>query len=234
MSAMANDLTLYQTHGPDWWQSPPRFVRLLARLVPVRLGYFQRAVGSWRGLRVLDLGCGGGFMAEALAARGAVVFGVDLAWAALAAGRRHAAGRGLALTYAAGRGEALPLGDASLDAVLCCDVLEHVADLEAVLDEVARVLAPGGRFLFETVNRNLLARWVVVTLGEGLGFLPRGTHDPALFIRPRDLAALLAARGFTVGPMAGLGPVGLDRRLDLVFGRLPTTAVQYLGWAVRG
>jgi 2-polyprenyl-6-hydroxyphenyl methylase/3-demethylubiquinone-9 3-methyltransferase len=131
-----------------------------------------------------------------------------------------------------GVGEALPYGDAAFDAVVCVDVLEHVADLDKVLGQVARVLRPGGVFLFDTINRNPLARLAVITMAEDvLGLLPKGTHDPAMFIKPSELRAGLVRAGLTVGGMTGLGPRGITRRGDFVFGRLPGTAIIYMGTA---
>ena len=101
-----------------------------------------------------------------------------------------------------------------------------------MVSEVRRVLRPEGLFLFDTINRNPLASFVIVTIGERvLRLLPPGTHDPALFIRPSELRGALQRNGFVVGRFAGFGPRWLNRRLDLTFGRLPSTAVQYLGHA---
>ena len=104
--------------------------------------------------------------------------------------------------------------------------------LGAVVSEIRRVLRPGGLFLFDTINRNPLASFVMVTIGErSSGLLPPGTHDPAMFIRPSELGRSLERNGFVVGRFAGFGPRRLNGRLDLTFGRWPTTAVQYLGHA---
>ena len=115
---------------------------------------------------------------------------------------------------------------------MCVDVLEHVADLERVIGEIARVLKPDGLLLFDTINRTFIATLVVVTIGESvLGPLPRGTHDPALFIKPSELRAMLVARGLSVGPFVGLGPCGLNRRLDFTFGRHSSVQIIYAGHA---
>lgn len=170
-------------------------------------------------------------MAEALARRGATVIGVDPSEPAIAAARAHARAEGLAIDYRVG--EAIPVPDSSVDCVVCVDVLEHVADLDRVLDEIARVLKPRALFLFDTINRTPLASLILVHLGESsLGPLPRGTHDPAKFIKPAELGSKLAQRGFDVGPMVGLGPRGLDRRLDFTFGRLPSVQIMYMGHAL--
>ncbi|PWK58171.1 bifunctional 2-polyprenyl-6-hydroxyphenol methylase/3-demethylubiquinol 3-O-methyltransferase UbiG [Roseicyclus mahoneyensis] len=228
---MRNDLTIYDKVADDWWSDEVRWVRTLKNLVPGRLAWFDRHI-DWQGRDVLDLGCAGGFMAEALAARGAQVTGIDPAEGAIAAARAHAHAAGLRIGYDVGVGEALPYGDAGFDAVVCVDVLEHVADLQQVLAEVARVLRPGGLFLFDTINRNPLARLATITIAEDLlRLLPRGTHDPALFIRPGELRHAMQGAGLVPGPITGLGPRGINRRFDLTFGPLPLTAILFMGVA---
>ncbi len=129
-------------------------------------------------------------------------------------------------------GETLPYADASFDAVVCVDVLEHVQDLDQVLAEVTRVLKPGGLFLYDTINRNPVARLVTVTMAEDvLGLLPKGTHDPAMFIKPAELVHAMQGAGLVPGPMTGLGPRGLNRRGDFTFGRVPLRLVIYMGLA---
>ncbi len=227
-----NDLSIYATHAESWWTGETRWLRLLQNMVPARLAYFTPIVGDWRGKSVLDLGCGGGFMSEALAQRGATVIGVDPSQPAITIARKHAEATGLSIDYRIGTGESLPVTEGSADIVLCVDVLEHVRDLDTVLDEVRRVLKPGGLFLFDTINRTWLASLVVVTFGESLlRLLPRGTHDPALFITPEELRNRLEQRQFAVAPFAGFGPRGLNRRFDLTFGALPTTMITYIGHA---
>ena len=228
---MRNDLTIYNTVADRWWSDDIRWVRTLKNLVPGRLAWFDRHM-DWQGRNVLDLGCAGGFMAEALALRGANVTGIDPAADAIDAARAHARESGLRIGYDVGVGEALPYESASFDAVVCVDVLEHVADLAKVLSEVVRTLRPGGLFLFDTINRNPLARLATITVAEDvLRLLPRGTHDPAMFIRPTELRAAMQRAGLVPGPITGLGPRGLNRRLDLVFGPLPLTAILYMGIA---
>jgi 2-polyprenyl-6-hydroxyphenyl methylase / 3-demethylubiquinone-9 3-methyltransferase len=228
---MRNDLTIYDRVADHWWSDDVRWVRTLKNLVPGRLAWFDRHI-DWQGKDVLDLGCAGGFMAEAMAARGATVTGIDPAAQAIEAARSHARAAGLRIRYDVGAGEALPCAAAGFDAVVCVDVLEHVADLHRVLAEVARVLRPGGLFLYDTINRNPLARLATITIAEDvLRLLPRGTHDPRMFIKPRELGAAMQGAGLVPGPVTGLGPRGVNRRFDLTFGPLPLTAILYMGIA---
>ena len=230
-----NDQSLYEEFAQGWWERPQRWQRLLANQERPRQAYFDRIAPQWQGITVLDLGCGGGLSAEALARRGACVIGVDPSTASLAAARSHAQATGLSIHYQAGVGEALPLATQAVDRVVCVEVLEHVDDPQDLLREVRRVLRPHGLFFFSTINRNWLSNLLTITLAEDvLHIIPRGTHEAARFIRPSQMQRLLEQTGFTVNPstFAGIGPVGLDRHLDLTFGLLPVTWLQYLGYAV--
>lgn len=228
-----NDLQIYDAAADRWWSDEIRWVRTLRNLVPARLTHFDRLV-VWQNARVLDLGCAGGFMSEAMALRGATVVGIDPAADAVASARAHAQQSGLDIAYDVGTGEALPYVNGEFDIVVCVDVLEHVSDLPRVLAQVSRVLRPGGVFLFDTINRNALARFVTLTLAEGiLRLLPKGTHDPGMFIKPAELRVLLRTEGLVSTDFVGLGPTGLNRRGDLVFGRWPGLAVIYAGLAVK-
>ncbi|MEO1273900.1 MAG: bifunctional 2-polyprenyl-6-hydroxyphenol methylase/3-demethylubiquinol 3-O-methyltransferase UbiG [Pseudomonadota bacterium] len=227
-----NDLSIYDSHASEWWDGSQRWLRVLQNMVPARLRYFERTMGDWTGKRVLDLGCGGGFVAEALAAKGAIVSAIDPAAEAIDAARAHAAGQGYDIDYRTGVGEALPFEDAAFDAVICVDVLEHVASVSKTLAEIHRVLMPGGHFLFDTINRNPIASLAVITVAEDiLGLLPKGTHDPKMFIKPGELRRAMTAVGLVPGPVTGLGPAGINRKFDFTFGQVPLTAVIYMGTA---
>ncbi len=228
-----NNLQIYDDVAANWWSDDIRWVRTLKNLVPGRLSWFDKQI-DWQGKAVLDLGCAGGFMAEALVERGAIVTGIDPAGQAIEAARAHAKQGGLTIGYDVGVGENLPYATASFDVVVCVDVLEHVSDLSLVLSEVARVLKPGGVFLYDTINRNKVAQLAAITMAEDvLRILPKGTHDPKMFIKPQELDKALGQAGFLPGPQTGLGPRGMNRRGDLVFGRLPFKVVIYMGVARR-
>lgn len=230
---MRNDLTIYDRVADRWWSDDVRWIRTLKNLARGRLTWLDRVI-DWPGKHVLDLGCAGGFMAEAMARRGARVTGIDPARRAIEAARRHAGQESLDIAYDVGVGESLPYADTTFDLVVCVDVLEHVHDPWKVVREVRRVLKPAGVFAYDTINRTLLARVGVVTLGEAvLGLLPRGTHDPAMFITPEELRVILERAGLVPDAIVGIGPTGLDRHFDLTFGRVPFTGILYAGLARR-
>ena len=231
--ASRNDLSIYDEFAADWWSDDVRWVRTLKNLVPGRLKWFDRRV-DWQGKAVLDLGCAGGFMAEALTEKGARVTGIDPAEQAIDAARLRAASVGQEVRYNVGAGEDMPYEDAAFDAVVCVDVLEHVADIDRVLAEVARVLKPGGLVLYDTINRNPLSRFAAITVAEDmLGLLPRGTHDPDMFLKPEELCKALERAGLKPGPTKGLGPRGINRRGDFIFGPIPLRSVIYMGTAAK-
>lgn len=226
-----NKQEIYDEAAGNWWSDDIRWVRTLKNLVPARLSFFDRFT-DWTGMDVLDLGCAGGFMSEALAHRGAQITGIDPAQDAINAAKVHAGSSGLSIRYDVGYGEALPYSDHSFDHVVCVDVLEHVSDLAKVLSEVTRVLRPGGLFLYDTINRNLVARLATITIAEDvLRLLPKGTHDPAMFIKPKELVQGMERAGLVAGKITGLGPRGINRRGDLIFGTLPLKNVIYAGIA---
>ncbi|MBT6266458.1 MAG: 3-demethylubiquinone-9 3-O-methyltransferase [Tateyamaria sp.] len=231
MTGRRNNLKIYNDVAANWWSDEIRWVRTLKNLVPGRLKWFDKLT-DWQGKSVLDLGCAGGFMAEALAHKGARVSGIDPAQDAIQAAKHHAKTSNLDITYDVGVGEHMPYSDDTFNIVVCVDVLEHVRDLSQVLAEVARVLKPGGLFLYDTINRNPIARLATITVAEDiLRLLPKNTHDPAMFIKPLELRTAMINAGLTVGPQTGLGPRGLNRQFDITFGPLPFKTVLYMGMA---
>ncbi|HEX3132418.1 MAG TPA: bifunctional 2-polyprenyl-6-hydroxyphenol methylase/3-demethylubiquinol 3-O-methyltransferase UbiG [Planctomycetota bacterium] len=229
---VTNDLGIYDREADHWWRSVGPFATL-RHLNPPRFRFFDRFVPAWAGLRVLDLGCGGGLTAEVLAERGATVIGVDRSLPSLRVAHRHAAGD-FAIGYAGGDARALALANGSVDVVVCVDVLEHVPSVPQVLAECARVLKPGGWLLFDTINRTWLARLVVVWLLERVvRTIPRGTHDWRMFITPAELRTHLAASGFGDLTLRGFDVVGRRRSgaLDVHFN--DNTAITYIGAARR-
>ncbi len=228
-----NDQSIYSRYADSFWDGSHKFQRMLMDQARIRVGYFDKITHDWEGVETLDLGCGSGFMSEALAARGAKVTGVDPCIPLLEAARKHAREGGLGITYIEGTGENIPLAASSVDRVVCVDVLEHVDDEVKVISEIRRVLRPGGIFFFDTLNKNRLSAFLVVhVLEDLLHALPRGSHDPAKFIGPETLVKILGKNGFTCpDEFTGMGMV-LDGRFRPRFGLIQSTKVMYIGYAV--
>lgn len=252
------DDEVYDRLGEGWWDERNPLNVLHGSMTPGRMAYLREVLAgaaAGRHLRTLDVGCGGGFLAEELARLGHQVVGVDPSRVSLATARRHAAGQGLEIDYRHGRGEDLPAGDAGFDLVVCCDVLEHVHDLDRVVAEIARVLRPGGLFFFDTVNRTARSRLLVVKAVQEWRWTRLtdvAFHDWSMFIRPDELSRLLCRHGLDVGELVGLAPRRnplssvldvvaarrgritygeLSRRLDM--GKVATMSLSYMGSATR-
>ena len=257
---MPVDNDVYERLGESWWDETSPLSLLHGSVTPGRFGYFRevlarRCDAGPGGLAVLDIGCGGGFLAEQFAALGCQVTGVDPSPASIGTARAHAAASGLRIDYRVGAGEELPVQDAAFDVACCCDVLEHVADVNRVISETARVLKPGGLYLFDTINRTWQSRLLAIKVMQEWR-LTRLTdvaiHDWAMFITPAELTGVMERHGLTPGELTGLGsrarplPVlrafiaarrgritygELSRRLDV--GQVTSTAVSYMGFAAK-
>jgi len=252
------DNDVYDRLGESWWDESNPLNILHGSITPGRFAYFREVLRRQRnaevcGLRALDIGCGGGFLAEEFAVLGCNVAGVDPSPVSIEAARSHAATRGLDIDYWVGSGEQLPAGDSTFDLVYCCDVLEHVSDLDRVVSETARVLKPGGLYLFDTVNRTLKSNVLVIKVMQQwplTRITDAAIHDWDMFIKPTELADALASYDLHIGEMVGLAPRAkflaivhaflsahqgritygeLSRRLDV--GRVRSTAVSYMGFA---
>jgi 2-polyprenyl-6-hydroxyphenyl methylase/3-demethylubiquinone-9 3-methyltransferase len=223
-----------------WWDEAG-FLHVLAALNPARFGYMRRVLTEElglapAGLRALDVGCGGGLLAEEFARLGCEVVGVDPSEKSLAAARAHAAGQGLAIEYRCAAGEALPFPDASFDVVYCCDVLEHVADLGRVIAETARVLRPGGTYFHDTINRTARSWLVMIQLLQEWrwsAIMPPRLHDWRMFIRPAELRRVLEANGLVPGGLTGLQPRASELGVVRALRRRKRGLVSYAA-AVRG
>ena len=192
----------------EWWDPDGTF-RTLHKFNPVRLGYVRdvaarhfgrdpRGPGALAGLRALDIGCGGGLLAEPLARLGAEVLGADPARRNIEVARLHAAEQGLAIDYRCTSAEALDAAGERFDLVLAMEVVEHVADLGLFVAACGRLAKPGGLVFVATLNRTLRAFALAVVGAEYvLGWLPRGTHDWRKFVTPEELCAALRRAGLT-------------------------------------
>jgi 2-polyprenyl-6-hydroxyphenyl methylase / 3-demethylubiquinone-9 3-methyltransferase len=201
--------------GTDKWWPPTGGNRFLFKLNRLRFEYFDRFVPDWKGKKVLDVGCGGGYVCETLAGRGATVLGTDIMADALEQARAHAQEERLSIGYHLCTPGKFPFEDGSMDAVTCFDVLEHVEDKEPTLREIRRVLKPGGWFFFDTFSKTFWSRLILIWLGEiVVRFIERGTHYWPWFIRPDELAVMLEKIGFSGVEYGGIkrAPKALPKR----------------------
>jgi 2-polyprenyl-6-hydroxyphenyl methylase / 3-demethylubiquinone-9 3-methyltransferase len=221
MEARVNN-GIYHALGERWYEAQDDPVALLRAEAALRNPWvaaeIERRLGKGP-CRVLDVGCGAGFLANALAARGHEVTGVDVAADALAVGAARDATRGV--RYMRGDAYALPYPDAAFDVVCAMDFLEHVEDPARVVAEAARVLAPSGLFFFHTFNRGPLA-WLVVIKGVEwfVKNTPRDMHVLRLFVRPTELAAMCRRAGMEIDAIHGSRP-----KVDRAFWRMLRTRV---------
>jgi 2-polyprenyl-6-hydroxyphenyl methylase/3-demethylubiquinone-9 3-methyltransferase len=238
-----NVVDIYDEHASSWWNFNNPIFEPLHAMVPARLAYLDRHDIDVAGKIVVDAGCGGGYVAGPLAARGARVVGLDIAPRALAAARDHDLHRPLrGLAFAQASAVALPIASSSVDVVVSTDVLVHLSPslggARAAIAEAARVLRPGGVLWFSTINATALARLVLITLGEDLlQLVHKGTHEPTTFITPAAMTAMCTEVGLSLVASEGVGPVGIGRgpsgRFTLRMGHLPTRGVMWQGHAVK-
>lgn len=208
------DNNLYNEQGDIWWDEN-RILHLLKSSVnPARAGYFRRILDQvlrleYHGTPALDVGCGGGILAEEFAGMGFRVTGIDPSEQSLATARQHAQSMGLAIDYQQGTGEAIPFADNTYPVVYCCDVLEHVRDLPRVIGEIHRVTKPGGVFFFDTLNRTFASKLVAIKIWQewkSTAFMPPRLHEWRMFIRPEELEGLLVQAGFEFRQFRGTSP----------------------------
>jgi 2-polyprenyl-6-hydroxyphenyl methylase/3-demethylubiquinone-9 3-methyltransferase len=255
------DNDVYNQIGDTWWSESNPLNMLHGSMTPGRFAYFREVLlatlgTDYSGLRALDIGSGGGFLAEEFAKKGFQVVGVDPSEVSIATAREHAKASGLIIDYRVGTGERLPVADGEFDVAYCCDVLEHVADLDATIAETARALKPGGLYLFDTVNRTAASKLLMIKIFQEwrlTRLVETNLHEFSMFITPDELNEVLASHGLRLAEIVGLGPKSpnpmllvhiirarkgrisygeLSRRFD--FGKVDSTAVSFMGYATVG
>ncbi|MGF1526303.1 MAG: bifunctional 2-polyprenyl-6-hydroxyphenol methylase/3-demethylubiquinol 3-O-methyltransferase UbiG [Candidatus Competibacterales bacterium] len=212
----------------DRWWDPKGPFWPLHTLNHLRVAYIRRqlcalfdrdptAEAPLTDLQMLDIGCGGGILSEAMARLGAVVTGIDVVERNIHIAKLHAEASGLAIDYQTQSAEALAAMGRNYDVVLNMEVVEHVADLEGFMAACNRLVAPGGAMVVATINRTPLA-WLTAIVGAEyiLGWLPKGTHQYSKLVKPDQLKALLAQDGFEISAETGVWVNPLRRTMHLV------------------
>jgi 2-polyprenyl-6-hydroxyphenyl methylase/3-demethylubiquinone-9 3-methyltransferase len=200
----SEEVARFDALAGSWWD-PKGPMRPLHAMNPARIGFIQARIAA--GARVLDVGCGAGLAAEALARAGHSVLGIDMAEAALAAARQHAEDAGLELSYRLAAAEDLLSEPERFPVITALEIIEHVPDPAAFLLTLAGLLAPRGKLFLSTLNRTRRS-WAVAKVGAEylLRLLPVGTHDWHKFITPTELAQFGRTAGLRLADSAGLSP----------------------------
>ena len=217
----AGEVAKFQAMAAEWWDPAGKF-KPLHMLNPVRLDYItgqiaaefgrdRRSLRPFEGLRLLDIGCGGGLVAEPMARLGAAVTGADAAAENIEVARVHAAQADLSIDYRATTAEAILAEGARFDVVLALEIVEHVADPQEFITTCARLLRPGGLLIASTLNRTPQSFAAAIVGAEWImRWLPRGTHEWSRFLRPTELGAMFDAAGVRVVDRSGMvfNPLG--------------------------
>lgn len=224
------ELAKFDHIASRWWDPESEF-KPLHQINPLRLKYVERCLGGLLNRHIVDVGCGGGLLSEAMAQGGARVLGIDLAERSLEVARLHALETHTAVEYQLISVEDLAQSRPhEFDAVTCMELLEHVPNPALTINACTRLLRPGGAVIFSTINRNPKAYLLAVIGAEYmLRLLPCGTHDYRKFIRPSELAAWTRAQGLLLQDLRGLGYNPITHRYSLI----QDISVNYLAYFTR-
>ncbi|RCU52820.1 MULTISPECIES: bifunctional 2-polyprenyl-6-hydroxyphenol methylase/3-demethylubiquinol 3-O-methyltransferase UbiG [Corallincola] len=205
MNVDPKEIAKFEALAHKWWDEQGEF-KPLHRMNPVRLKFVADSVGGLFGKRILDVGCGGGILAESMARSGADVTGIDMGEAPLSVARLHALETGTALNYQQQTAEQhAEQHQNTYDVVTCMEMLEHVPDPAATIAACASMVKPGGQIFFSTLNKTAKA-WLLAIVGAEyvLKLLPKGTHEFDKFIRPADLVSYAEHAGLSPKQMTGI------------------------------
>jgi len=221
------ELAKFSALAHRWWDPTSEF-RPLHKINPLRLAHIERLAGGLSGRRIVDVGCGGGILAEAMAAKGATVTGIDLAEKPLKVAMLHRMEIGSNVDYRLVSAEDLAAeSPGAFDVVTCMEMLEHVPDPPAIVNACAKLVKPGGPVFFSTINRNAKSfLFAIVGAEYVLNLLPKGTHEYARFIRPSELSracrdaglAVFDLTGMTYNPLTKVYSLGRDVDVNYLLG----------------
>jgi len=213
----AAEIEKFQSIASRWWDRESEF-KPLHEINPLRVAYIEKQAHGVAGKKVLDVGCGGGILAEALAQNGAQVTGIDMAELSLKVAKLHLHESELDVDYQLSTVEAFAENNAAqFDIVTCLEMLEHVPDPASIIKSASRMLKPDGVLILSTLNRNPKSFALAVLGAEYiLRMLPRGTHEYKKFIKPSEIAAVLRANGMQVRDITGMSYNPITKNYSLV------------------
>jgi 2-polyprenyl-6-hydroxyphenyl methylase/3-demethylubiquinone-9 3-methyltransferase len=202
----AGELDKFASLAHQWWDPESAMFGPLHKMNPLRLDWIEQQAGGLDGKRVVDVGCGGGILTEAMAGSGATALGIDLGEKALAVARLHKLESGTTAEYRLIAVEALAAEmPGTFDVVTCMEMLEHVPDPASVVTACAKLTRPGGMVFVSTINRNVKSYALAVVAAEYvLGLLPKGTHDYAKFLPPAEVASSARRAGLLPAAITGM------------------------------
>lgn len=237
-TADPEEVARFAAIAAEWWDPTGKF-RPLHQLAPVRMAFIRdhlvahfglddTLTAPFKGLRVLDVGCGGGLVSEPLARLGASVTAIDAAAESIEIARLHAAEAGLDIDFRCAQPEDLARENLSFDIVVSLEVVEHVADLDAFMQAIAAMVRPGGGMVLSTINRTVKSLALAKVMAEYvLRWLPAGTHDWRKFIKPSELASDLRGAGMEVTALEGMS----YQPISDIWSRSRDLGVNYLAFA---
>lgn len=231
---MKENLRIYDQ--VDWWNQK----HSLKQMVPVKFGYFSKQISDLKGLKILDVGCGGGLLSEEFAKKGAKVIGIDISVNSLKIAKIHASKNNLSIIYKKGYAENIPAKDNTFDVVICADCLEHVDNLEKVISEVSRVLKNKGLFCYDTINRTFLSKITVAWIANrvlrwqnkplNVSEKNYAVHDWNKFIKPSELFQLMNKYNLKNREIKGIQFAGIkNNSFKAKIGE--NTKIAYIGYA---
>lgn len=236
-----NEIARFSSQEQDWW-NPEGVWKPLHKLNPTRISYIESAISThfarkiensapFKGLKILDIGCGGGLLCEPLARRGALVTGLDASKNAIDVAVSHASHEKLKITYVNGSVESFSSKGEPFDIVLAMEILEHVADIQSFINHAASLLKPDGLMIFSTLNRTTKSYLLGIVVAEYIvGWVPKGMHDWHKFVRPSELSSFLEKAGMNLIDVTGMVFNPLKKDFSL---RSMQTDVNYLATAIK-